>query len=488
MFKTVAPEQAGISSKKVTEYILKLERRGLSMHSLILARGFDIFCEAYWAPFTADMPHRMYSTTKSYVSIAVGELAAEGKLCLDDKIVKYFPDKLPEKVHPFLENTTIRQMLKMQSSMFNNSWFGMGVTDRVEHYFKGQNLKPADTYFDYDSSGSFVLGALVERVSGMKLLEYLRKKCLNEIGFSKQAFTLDVPGGHTWGDSALLCTSRDQLAFGRLLANGGEWDGRQLLSREYIAEAIKKQTENHNDGVFDYGHSGYGYQIWNGYDGSFMFIGMHDQLMIYHPKTDIILVCTAGDWAGVAREIIIDGFFEKIIASASEPLSTDNDAYNELKSITSSLTLYAARGASRSDFEAEISGKKFIAEKNPMGISEFALSFDDEGGSFDYINAQGAKSLRFCRCKNAFQQFPQTGYSKDIGSYRCEGNTYKCAVSAAWVEERKLSLTVQIIDDYIGILNITIGFSNGYAYVVMNKFAEDFLDEYCGRAIAKAED
>ena len=487
MFVNVSPESIGVESSKVLSFLKKLEERGLFMHSIIMAKDNNIFCEAYWKPFNEKSLHRMYSITKSYIGVAICELAAEGKINLDDKIIKYFPDKLPNTIHPFFEAQTIRHMLKMQTCMTNGNWFGQGVTDRLIHYFHSEPKKYPGTRYDYDSEGSFVLGALVERVTGKTLIEYLREKCLDAIGFSKEAYCLQAPGGHTWGDSGLLCTSRDQVAFGRLLANGGNWNGKQLLEADLLSEAIAKQTDTSVLGSYSYNNLGYGYQIWCCYDDAFAFYGMHDQLMIYHPKTDIIFVCTAGNIAGVSRSIIIESFYDDILKNASNSVIQYTEEFTELKKYCDNLELPVVNSKENSKFESEINDKKFIVEPNPMGITEFMLRFNDEGGSFIYNNAQGNKEIKFGKQKNVIQAFPQSGYSKNVGGIKCEGNIYTCAASAGWVEEKKLSIIVQIIDDYIGLLNIIIGFNDEYALLDMRKNAEDFLNEYQGFAIAKKQ-
>lgn len=485
MFCNTVPERVGIKSDDVLYYLKKLERRGLFMHSVIMARGNKIFCEAYWKPYSAKTQQRMYSITKSYVGIAISELIAEGKLSLDDKIVSYFPDKLVSPVHPYLAATTLRDMLTMQTCMTGSNWFGQNVTDRLKHYFALTPVKYPGTGFDYDSEGSFVLCALVERITGKTLLEFLREKCFDEIGAFKDAFCLKAPGGHTWGDSALLCTARDQLAFARLLADGGKWNGKQLLNPQLVSAAVSKHSDTVDSGISSYDNVGYGYQIWRCFDGAFAFYGMHNQTVIYHPETDIIFVATAGDPHGVARSVAIENFYSDIIRNVSKENFECISENTKLEEYCEKLELRTAFGERESTFEAQINNKTFKVKENPMGISEFSLSFDGEGGNFTYLNRQGKKMLRFGKKKNIFQQFPETGYSKDVGSVRCEGHTYRCAVSAAWVEEKKLSVIVQIIDDYIGLLNITIGFNGEYALLDMKKSAEDFLNEYSGCAVAE---
>ena len=94
MWNFITPEKAGISSERVKIFLEKLERRGLAMHSVLMMRGSDIFCEGYFAPFNADKPHRMYSVTKSFVAIAIGLCQEDGLLGLDDKIKTIYAGKI----------------------------------------------------------------------------------------------------------------------------------------------------------------------------------------------------------------------------------------------------------------------------------------------------------------------------------------------------------------------------------------------------------
>ena len=95
-----------------------------------------------------------------------------------------------------------------------------------------------------------------------------------------------------------------------------------------------------------------------------------------------------------------------------------------------------------------------------MGITRFKLTFDVKGGFFDYTNAQGDKKIYFGRLGygNACCTFPQTGYSKDVGSVSEPGHTYECAASHAWESLNTLVLRVQIIDEYFAQLNIKFTF------------------------------
>lgn len=486
-FKNATPESVGIDSKQVLSLLKTLEEHNIPMHSLLIARGDRLFFEGYWKPMKENDNHRMYSETKSYVGIAVAQLAAEGKISLDDKIIDYFPEYLPEKVHPYLAAQTIEHMLNMQTCFTDCPWFENHSGDRVKYYFSMKPTRyPGTTYF-YDSTGSFVLGALVERVTGKTFLQYLKEKCLNKIGFSKESKVLTCPGGFAWGDSSLLCTTMDMLLFGRLVANKGEWNGEQLLDREAVANASATPISCESYGGLEHTSRGYGQQIWGTYDDSFCFYGMHGQFMIYNPKTDIIMACTAG-WhrasSVISRDVLFTTFFDKVVRTAGEPLA-ESPACEELKAYAKSLKLATVWGKKTSPLAEKVNGKTFKAYENPMGITEFTLNFTADGGEFNYINAQGNKTVKFGLKENVLQIFPETGYSKDIGGERCEGHQYKCVASAAWAQENKFKILVQIIDEYIGILDIIIGFNGDFAVIDMKGDAEDFLKEYNGYLTAE---
>lgn len=489
MFNYTSPESMGVSSKDIKKYIEVLERTRLSTHDIIIARGNSILYENYWAPFHKNFLHRMYSVTKSYVSLAIGCLEEEGKINLDDKIGKYFPKEIENQKNEDFRNQTIKDMLAMSTTNVDHGWFAARCEDRVQYYFDN-NLtyhRPSATAYEYDSTGSFVLGALVERLTEKTLIEYLREKFLDEIGFSREAHILKCPGGHSWSDSALLCTATDLLKTARFVMNGGNWNGKQLLNEAYIKKATSKVVDNSLLGYGNVDNQGYGYQFWRTVQDSYFFNGMGCQFAICIPHKDMILIYN-GDNQGnlAAKQIIIQNFFDIVVDNTKdEALEENNFDAESLKIYSEALKLMSVKGEKTSKYQNEIDGAVFIAEENPMGITRFSLSFKEEKGAFSYTNKQGDKCIEFGMCENVFGIFPEEGYSKDVGSVRCKGNFYKCAASAAWTEKKKLFIKVQIIDDYFGILGITIGFNGNKAGIYMQKAAEDFLEEYQGMLSAE---
>lgn len=482
------PEQKGISSEYILQYIQYLEAHHLSTHDLILMRGEDILFEKYWAPFHKDFLHRMYSVSKGFVSLAIGFLEQDGHICLDDPISKYFPEELAQQPDENMRRQTIRHMLMMSAAKPSQSWFAKRRTDRVRCYFENDEpqSRPSGTIFQYDTSGTFVLCALVERISGKLFMDYLREKLFDFLGVSQEAYCLKCPGGHSWGDSGILCKAGDLLKVARFVMNGGRWNGVQLLSEAYIAAAVSRQIDNNflnNTAVDGYG---YGYQFWRTRDNAYFFNGMGCQFAVCVPDRDLIMVYN-GDNQGnpLATQLIIDGFFDFIAVRAGRmPLEEDPQAQACLKTYAENLKLAVADGPLQSDWAEKINGIPYRMEENPMGIMTVCLHFDRETGTgrMTYTNAQGEKELAFGFGENVFGLFPQEGYADLVGGEQTTNHFYRCAASAIWPEPQKLLIKVQIIDCYFGILSISMGFRENQIGIYMCKIAEDFLNEYEGFA------
>ena len=496
MFEKVKPEQVGVSSCDIKKYISMLENARLSTHSIIMMRHGKVFYENYWKPFDENFLHRMYSVSKSLVGIAVGFLEQDGLISLDDKIIDYFDADITENACETVKMQTIRNMLMMSTGYpwIHSWWFGQKPADRLKHYFDSSSFEGGirripGTIFEYDSMGSFVLGSMVEEVTGKSLMEYLREKLFDKIGVSKEAYCLKCPGGHSWGDSAILCTARDLAKVLLFVMNKGEWMGEQILNREYLETAASSLIDT-NEGGFGPNSYGYGYQIWRTSDNSFYFNGMGCQYAIAIPDKDMVFVINSDNQGNVtAASTIINPFFEIVANNASdEPIAENEKAYDELVKYSESLSLFALKGGVESSMQDKINGKLFKMNENPMGITEIKLVFEGGKGVLEYKNAQGDKKLYFGMEENAFGVFPQEGYADMVGTEFAAGNYYKCAASAMWTQDDKMEIAVQAIDKYFGRLLMRFAFPDENTIAVnMNKAAEDFFDEYSGYADGKAE-
>lgn len=488
MFSTITPEKAGIASERIIEYIDYLEEHQFSMHSFLMAKGNDIFAEAYYAPFTRDTKHRMYSATKSFTALAIGFCEQDGLLSLDDKLTKFFPEyaNLP-KVNDFMREQTIRDMLIMSTSMLSSNSFFNTTRDSNELYFDYPGEKIPGTFFDYDSHGSGVMSCIVERVTGKKFVEYLLEKGLGAAGFSPDAYCIQSTPGNPRGGSGMMCTTRDLLILARFFMAKGVVNGKRYMNEKFLTDAVTKQISNNDSGFCEYFRHGYGYQVWITKHG-FAFNGAGGQYAICFPEKDIVFVTTADNQGNAhSGELILDAFDHIIYNNIKEPLPENKNAYFTLKKRISDLKLFYLPVGEKNDFSHEINAKTYVLDTNPMGIKYVRFDFEDDCGILSYENEQGEKKIKFGFGHNEFQKFPQVGYSNLVSSIPCPGNMYDCAVSATWLERQKLQIKVQIIDNNLGNLAMNFCFKDTRIAVLMIKSAQAFMEEYSGRAIGVAE-
>ena len=442
MFERITPEKAGIPSKYVCQFINTLEKRGLAMHSVLMMRGNDIFAEYYWKPFNKDFCHRMYSQTKSFVGVAIGLLEEDGKLKLNDRIADYFPEKIDKDIPENLKRLTIKDMLTMQTCGFTPSWFYNSDPDRTHFYL---NENSAHLYsgmrWKYDSAGSQVLSTLIEKLTDMTLFDFLYSRIFSKLGTFNTASILKTKTEDSFGDSAMLCTTRDIASFARFVMNYGSWNGERLMNEEYLKTATSKVVDNRETGFNGVFTDGYGYQSWRYGKTGVAFNGLGSQLTIMLPEKDFIFTCTADNQGyAEANSLILTALDDIIIDNLGEPIADNAEKYKKCTELEDTLKLCAATGNAFSPYQTKISGKTYICEKNDAGIEKFSLQFsDDNTGELRYTNAQGDKTLPFGICENKFVKFPQYGYS-DLHAGLPTGKNffYNCASSGAWAEEKNL--------------------------------------------------
>lgn len=488
MFEKITPEQAGIPSKVISNFLDILENCEARTHGLLFMKDGKIFAEGYYKPFNKDFCHRMYSQTKSFVGVAIGLLEEEGKLKLNDKIIDYFPEKIDGELPEYLSEQTIEHMLTMTTVGEPSWWFAAKDKDRVHQYFnekreKEKNKVPG-TLWEYDSAGSQVLCALVEKLSGKTLLEYLKEKLFNEMGVFKTAKILKTPSGESWGDSGMICRLRDVAAFGQFVMNYGVWNGKRLMNENYLKRATSKIVDNREEGFYSYGVFGYGYQIWRVGGNGFAFIGMGDQITICYPDKNFIFSCiSCNQGTTYPRNVIFTAVRDYILPNMSDtPIEEDVLEQNKLYDRLENLSLYASVGNEDSPYREKINKIRYVCDENPMGISEFTFVFKDKTqGEFLYKNKQGEKVIPFGVNHNVFGKFPQYGYSQEVGGLTTtNGHLYDDAVSFAWLQENKIILNVQIIDDYFGNMSAIFAFNDNKATARFSSAAENFLFEYKG--------
>ncbi len=394
--------------------------------------------------------HRMFSISKSVTALAVGCLEAEGKLSLDDKILKYFPE-YAEGAHPWLQALTIRQMLRMESCHLKTTYKHNPSDPWVESFFRLPPDHAPGTFFHYDTSSPHVLAALAERLSGEKLLDYLRRKGLRERGFSDEAYFLEDPQGHPMGGSGLMATSRDMLLLAQLVMQGGG----AVFPEAFCREMTAFQTVTATEASIPEESCGYGYQCWRNRRG-FTFYGMGGQLAVALPEQDLILITTADLQKSKAEmQTIFDLFFRYI----ADPLLPAEKAAPERE------------------------------ERPVLSLPQVPDRFAPDWPSFDFSEETEAESLRFVYNKKeescirlrkngrSFEIPFKTGEKREIFM---KDTGHRAFVSAGFPGPRQLQITVQVLAEEVGRIDILAGRSQEAVALLMKNNIERFYAPLSG--------
>ena len=478
---SATPESVGIPSSAVTAFVRALAEHQLCLHSVLVFRHGKLAAEGYAPPFDAERTHRMYSISKSFTSLAVGLMLGEGRLRLTDRVIDYFPEYCPVPVHPLIAAATIRDMLTM-CDCHDTSTHGFGISKNwLESWFAAPPSHPAGTVYAYNTTCTNLLCAIVEKLSGTTMMEYLYPRLLAPIGFAPGRVCIQTPDGDSFGGSGVLCTPRELARVALLCLNGGQWDGQQLIDEAYIRQATSCQVDNSLDNADIEHRQGYGYQIWRTRHNGFAFWGMGCQLAICLPDQDMVIV-TTGDTQDTTPDtsIVMRTLWDTILPALSDgALPEDAAAHAVLTDTMRGLSLVTAGGAAQSPLSAAVSGKLYKLHPNEAGWRDVRFVFSGSEGRMVYTNCRGTKEIPFGFGTAKPFVFPETHYSGlRIGAPRGAG--YASQASAGWVGGRTLFILCYLVDDHLGSLRVNAVFDGERITLCMKKTAEGFLDDYTG--------
>ena len=234
------PEAEGVPSKAVTalfDSLMALPKTDI--HSVVVVRHGKVIGEIYPAPFAPEYRHTMYSCSKTFVGAAVGLAIADNRLRLTDRVGAFFPELLPDSVSTNLADMTVRDLLTMTSGV-TPDWNMRNLTPDWIRTFLAKPVKTPGKKFEYDSISTYMLSAIVQKVTGMTLLDYLKQKLFIPMHITDVAWEISPEGINTggWG---LHIQSESLAKFGLLLLNRGVWEGRQLLPASWVEQMMTRQ-------------------------------------------------------------------------------------------------------------------------------------------------------------------------------------------------------------------------------------------------------
>ncbi|MFE9171173.1 serine hydrolase domain-containing protein [Streptomyces kebangsaanensis] len=320
------PAASGMSSCSITALLDRLEARSVECHSLMVVRHGHVVAEGWWAPYSAERPHLLYSLTKSFTSVAVGLAIADGLLSLDDRVVDVLPDHVPDDISEQGRRLTVHHLLSMTAGHRRDSLaeaWQLEPGDLVKGFLRVPFPDAEGTRHAYDNPTTFILARMVERVTGRSLQQLLDERLFKPMGVDHAEWDR-VASGAAFGFHGLHLTTEAVAAFGELLLRGGIWDNRRLVPCAWVELATRRHTDTLQleDGSGDVDYlRGYGYQFWmsrHGYHGD----GSFGQQCVVVPSHDLVVAVTGGH---TQAQAVLDAIWECLLPGMEDAGSTPDD-------------------------------------------------------------------------------------------------------------------------------------------------------------------
>ena len=295
--ENVASAMDGFFQKAATD--------SFDIHSVMIVKDGQVIFSRWQSEGVDTVPHVLHSVSKTFTATAVGLAIADGKMALTDKVIDYFPDKLPAEVSDNLKAMTIRDLLTMSCGHDVEPSFRNPEQDWVTAFLAHPVVHEPGTFYLYNSLGTYMLSAIVQQVTGEKIVDYLTPRLFEPLHIDKPKWE-ESPQGINCGGWGLYLKTEDLAKMGQLLLQKGEWNGKQLIPAEWVAEMSKKQVESINPGTriedaaakgltketSDW-MQGYGYQMWRCRPGCFRADGARGQYIIVVPDKNAVIAITS---------------------------------------------------------------------------------------------------------------------------------------------------------------------------------------------------
>ncbi len=357
-FPNSTPEAQGIPSGAILAFMEAAEKNIDALHSFMLLRHGAVVAQGWWAPYAPELRHMLFSLSKSYTSTAVGFAVAEGRLTVDDTLLSLFPEFAPAEVSDNLAAMKVRHLLSMSTGHAEDT------TGRLFEAEDGKWVKaflalPVEyepgTHFLYNTGATYVLAAIVQKLTGMALIDYLTPRLFEPLGI-KDAWWEVSPEGVAMGGFGLNVKTEDIAKLGQLYLQKGVWNGQRILPESWVAEATSRQVSNGSSDVSDW-QQGYGYQFWRCRHNAYRGDGAFGQYCIVMPDQDAVIAITSGVGD---MQAVLDLIWDRLLpAMGPAPLPECPDAQAQLARKLAGLALKPVTGSPTSPWAETVSGKTY---------------------------------------------------------------------------------------------------------------------------------
>lgn len=420
--KRTIPEAEGIPSSAILDFIQAIDTLSPhpldAVHSFMLLRHGHVVAEGWRTPYNPQTPHALYSLSKSFTSSAIGLAVAEGLLTVDDPVLKFFPDDAPANPSENLKAMRVRHLLSMNTghkedttpyvfqrehsfnvfaleSHHKTSANGPISETQVANWPRAFLSLPVDytpgTWFVYNTAATYMLSAIITKLTGESLLAYLRPRLLDPLGIANPTWDTD-PRGINMGGTGFHLPTEAIARFGQMYLQKGMWNGQRILSEGWIDEATQATSDNSNTPASPDWMVGYGYQFWRCRHNAYRGDGAFGQYCVIMPEQDAVLAINSGLRD---MQVILDKVWEHLLpAMHPDPLPADARAYEMLRQKLANLSLPRPAGNRSSLWAEKCSGQTYALEENEMQVKSVTLAFGDEYSQLIVRDVRGEHTVQ----------------------------------------------------------------------------------------------
>ncbi len=431
------PEAQGVSGQAILDFLDAIEKEKMELHSFMMLRHGQVIAEGWWEPYGPELVHTMYSMSKSFTSTAVGFAVAEGKLSVEDKVVSFFPEDLPSTISENLAAMRVQDLLTMSTGNEKEPTQAVVKEAHWVRTFLAQNIayKPG-TKFMYNSAATYMCSAIVQKLTGQTVLDYLTPRLFQPLGIHGMKWET-CPRGINTGGWGLSLQTEGLAKFGQWLLQKGQWQGKQLIPSAWIDEATRFHIQQPGDDKPDRPKAkndwlqGYGYQFWRCQGTAFRGDGAFGQYTIVLPEQDAVIVMTSENKNMQGQ---LDLVWKHLLPAldAAAPLRADLSRLRQMK-------LGFPKGSESSPITERINGKTFTLEKNELGLTEVAFTQEADQWMFTCGAHKVTCGLNSWHLGQA--AFPGTPPRLISGGKPKEPTISKIAAHATWEDANTLQMT-----------------------------------------------
>jgi len=442
------PEAEGVSSAGIDSFLVAASHHKNEFHSIMILRHGKVIAQGWWNPYGPTLKHTLYSLSKSFTSTAVGFAVSEKKLSVTDKVISFFPNSLPDTVKQFLKELTIKDLLTMSvgQSPDPTSVIPFTSDDWVKTFLATPILNKPGSKFLYNTMATYTLSAIVQKVTGQKVIDYLKPRLFDPLGITGIDWEMNKQGINTGGWGLRLKTE-DIAKMGQLYLQKGMWQGKQLLPKAWVEEATTFKIDQAPEAPQSKKDSsdwmqGYCYQFWRCRHNAFRGDGAFGQYMIVMPDQDAVIAVTS-ETANMQDELNLVWQY-LLPAMHTGTLPADKVSADHLRQDLAALSLPALKSSAT----GWTGSKNFTLQNNDLNIksigfnvtdNECQLTLNNNSGSFKFNLSNGNWRPNSTQMQGPSLLLTAREDFSQLPPYKVEG-------SYAWVDSNTLQLTLRYIE------------------------------------------